>query len=317
MAKPRVLVMQRKVDNPEVFEPLRQVGDVDILPAEQDVLEEKLPAYDALLTELHLQLREPLIKQCPRLKIVTTCSTGTDHLDVKALEAAGIQLVSLKHDTDFLANIPATAEMAWTLLLAVSRNLPAAFESVKRGEWDRLRYQGHQLFGKTLGILGFGRLGKIIQAFGLGFRMRVIAHDIKDFDPPPGVEKVDLATLLRESDALTVHIHLTDENYHFLNAERLALMKPEAVVINTSRGAVLDQEALLAALESGALAGAGVDVLEGEFDDIGEHPMVRYAREHENLVISPHVGGCTFESVSTAMVHTVGKLRKALLELDV
>lgn len=313
MADPRVLCMQATDERKHFFDPLREVADVDFMVADQATLERILPEYDAFFIELQLQLRRELIDRCPKLKLVAACSTGTDHIDVKHLEAKGIRLVSLKYDTDFLADVPATAEMAWTLLLAVVRKVPWAFDSVKRGEWDRVRWRGRQLYRKTLGILGFGRLGKIIKGFGLGFRMRVIACDVRDFAPPPGVERVDLETLLRESDVLSVHIHLTDENYHFLDAGRIAMMKPGAVLINTSRGAVLDQDALISALKSGRLAGAGVDVIENEYDpDLLDHPLVRYAREHENLVISPHVGGATFESQETALRHMIGKFRREL-----
>lgn len=312
--KPRVLCMQSDRAHVALLAPLEEVAEVDVLPADQTLMEQRLPDYDAFLIELGLQLRGDLVRRCPRLRVVATSTTGTDHIDVGALEAAGVRLISLKNDTEFLAEVSCTAEIAWALMLAVVRNLPAAFDSVKRGEWRRERFRGRQLRGITFGILGFGRLGRTIKDFALGFHMRVLAHDVRDFDPAgTGVEKVDLDTLLARSDVLSIHIHLTDENHHFMGRERIAKMKPGTVLINTSRGAAVDGPALIEALESGHLAGAGVDVLEGEWaGDLTDHPMVRYARTHDNLIISPHLGGATFEAQAMTLSHTVGKLAEAL-----
>ena len=124
---------------------------------------------------------------------------------------------------------------------------------------------------------------------------------------------VDFATLLREADVLSIHIHLTDENRGLIDREALAAMKKTAVLLNTSRGAVIDQDALLEALETGRLAGAGLDVIEGEWDDnLHEHPLIRYARTNQNLVISPHIGGVTYESQKMTLEYTVLKLRSYL-----
>jgi len=314
MTRPRFLFTYALDDMAQFCEPLREAADVDAVKSDQRTLEEILPRYDGFLITLGLLLEKKMIERCPKLKLVATCTTGTDHIDVKALEERGIRFISMKRDTDFLSGVSATAEMAWGLLLSVVRNLPWAFDSVKSGSWKRWEFRGRQLRGKTFGILGYGRLGRIVKDMALGFHMRVLAHDVKDFDATgESVEKVDLDTLLRESDALSLHIHLTDENYHFMNRERIAKMKPGAVLLNTSRGAVLDQDALIEALESGRLAGAGVDVLEGEWRvDMSDHPMVKYARTHQNLVISPHIAGTTVDSMHMTMRRTVEKIKAAL-----
>lgn len=315
MTKPRVLATADVPDMDAMLDELRQVAQVDYLPhPSQERFEEILPRYDAVEACLGLRLHDALACRCKRLRIVATCTTGLDHLAVKTFEERGIRLISLKHDTEFLGTITATSEQGWGLLLGVLRHVPWAFEAVKRGEWRRSDWRGHQLFGKTLGILGFGRLGRITAHIGAGFQMRILAHDIRDFVPPPGVERVALDTLLRESDALFIHIHSTEENHHFLDRSKMEKMKPEAVIVNTSRGAVLDQEAMLDLLAKGRLGGAGLDVLEGELTmrDMANHPVVAYARTHGNVLISPHVGGATVESQTMAMRHTLSKLRSAL-----
>jgi D-3-phosphoglycerate dehydrogenase len=302
---------------PEWDVPLREIADVTSLPADPEALARELPAYDAYVAALPVRLTRDIIANCPRLRVVATPSTGQDHLDVDALEEREIPLVSLKHDTEFLSRITCTAEMGWTLLLAVVRRLPWSFDAARQGIWARDRFRGHQLSGKTLGILGYGRLGRIMAEQGMGFRMRVLACDVREVDPAPGVELVDFDTLLRRSDVLSIHIHLTPENTRLIDAEAFAKMKPGAYLVNTSRGAIIDEAALLDALESGHIAGAGLDVIHGEWDEnLVDHPLIRYARDHQNLVISPHTGGVTYEAQEMAMRWTAEKLARHLKGLE-
>ena len=165
--------------------------------------------------------------------------------------------------------------MAWTLLLAVIRHPPWSFEAAKRGWWTRDRFRGHQLVGKTLGILGYGRLGRIMGRYGRAFLMRVIPHDIRDVASEEGVELVDFDTLLRESDILSIHIHLTQENRNLFTPEVFGKMKKGSCLINTSRGAIIDEGAFLEALENGHPGCAGIDVITGEWDaDLQNHPLI-------------------------------------------
>jgi D-3-phosphoglycerate dehydrogenase len=309
----RVLDLSGITHSPEVFDELRQVAEITQMIPEHDTLELHLPEHNVYLAALKLRLTREIIEKCPDLKVVCTCSTGLDHLDLDALRERGVEVVSLKEDTEFLSNITSTAEMGWALLLAVVRKLPWGFDAAKQGIWARDRYRGHQLSGKTLGILGYGRLGRIMAEIGHGFRMRVLANDVKPVQPAAYVRMVDYDTLLRESDVLSIHIHLTPENERLLDAAAFDRMKSDAVLINTSRGAIVDEAALVEALESGRLGGAGLDVIHGEWDeDLRSHPLIRYANAHENLVISPHTGGITFEAQSMAMHFVCGKLAACL-----
>jgi D-3-phosphoglycerate dehydrogenase / 2-oxoglutarate reductase len=305
----RVLSMADFSPFPELLDPLRQLGEVVLLPPEEQVLRERIGEFDAYLAALQVQADRATLERAKRLRVIATPSTGLDHLDVEAMRDRGIELISLKFDTAFLDQITATAEMAWCLLLTVVRRLPWAFEAARRGDWARDRFRGHQLSGKTLGILGYGRLGRIVAQYGLGFRMRVLACDVRPVELAAGVERVELDRLLAESDVLSIHIHLTEENRGFIGAAAFERMKRGAVLINTSRGAIVDEAALLAALEDGRLLGAGLDVIEGEWrTDLQQHPLIGYANAHQNLVISPHLGGVTYESQRMAYGRTVGKL---------
>ena len=176
------------------------------------------------------------------------------------------------------------------------------------GHWDRDLFTGHQVSGATLGILGYGRLGKMVAEYGKALRMNVLACDLKEIDAP-GVRQVDFDTLLAESDVLTLHIHLTPETHGIIGAAEFGKMKDGVVLINTSRGALIDEEAFVAALESGKVAAAGLDVIHGEWnEDISRHPLIRYAASHSNLIITPHIGGSTWESNRDARLFTARKL---------
>jgi D-3-phosphoglycerate dehydrogenase len=141
----------------------------------------------------------------------------------------------------------------------------------------------------------------------------VLACDVRPVEPAPGIEMVSFDRLLAESDVLSIHIHLTEENRGLVGAQSFARLKPGAVLVNTSRGAIVNEQALLEALENGRLLGAGLDVIEGEWrDDLDRHPLIRYADTHQNLVISPHVGGVTLESQRMAFSHIANKLAQYL-----
>lgn len=309
----KVLSMADITACPQVLDLLAATAAVTPHEADADALRQLLPNFDAYLASLHVRLDKESLAAATQLRVIATPSTGLDHIDIDYAEARGIEIISLKDDIAFLDSITATAEMAWCLLLATVRRLPWSFASACAGEWARDAFRGHQISGKTLGILGYGRLGRMVAEYGKAFRMNVIACDNKPVAAAPGVSMVDFATLLRESDVLSVHIHLNESNRGLIGEEALRAMKPGAVLINTSRGAIVDETALFAALNSGHLGGAGLDVIDGEWNaDLKSHPLIRYANGHQNLVISPHTGGVTYESQAAAYTRTVEKLRDFL-----
>lgn len=301
---------------PDALSVLEEIADVDYVEAHQDILLDRIADYDAYYASASVCADTKILERAKRLKVIATPSTGTDHIDREVAEQKGIAILDLAKEYGLLDSFSATAEMAWCLMLSCMRFLPPAFESAKKGDWARQRYTGRQLLGKTLGILGYGRLGKMMVEVGKGFRMRVIACDKLPFDVP-GVDRVDFDTLLATSDILSIHIHLTKENHKLFSREVFAKMKPGMVLINTSRGAIIDEKALLEALESGKVGAAGLDVIHGEWDDnLVDHPLIKYARSHNNLVISPHVGGSTIESIVGARVFIAQKLADFLNKLN-
>lgn len=311
--RPTVISLMDDSEFPGALDSLKEVAEVACVQPDRPTLLREIRRADALIPALAVRVDREALDAAPRLKVIATATTGLDHLDLDVAAQKGIAILSLKNDREFLDSITSTAELAWGLLLAVVRKIPAGFDAAKRGEWARDKFRGHQLSGMTLGILGYGRLGTIVGQYAKAFRMRILACDIRPL-AADGVEFVDIDTLFRESDVVSLHIHLTPENTGLVGKRLLDLMKPGAVLINTSRGAIIDEPELIAALESGRLGGAGVDVIHGEWSDLRQHPMIVYARSHDNLVISPHVGGITWESQAATLRHTAVKLRRFLVE---
>lgn len=311
---PKILVMHDVAPYPSVLEPLREIGDVAVEPADPLRLVETIGQYDAYVAALSVRVGEDVLANAGRLRVIATSSTGTDHIEMGRCREMGIAVISLKDDIAFLCEITCTAELAFGLLLAVVRNIPWAFDAAKQGFWGRDVFRGRQLNGKTIGVLGVGRLGTMTAQYARAFRMRVLGCDVKRIEAP-GVEQVDLDTLLRESDFISVHVHLDETTRGMIGREEFAKMKDGAVLINTSRGAIIDEAAFLEALESGKLGGAGCDVIHGEWDaDLYRHPLIEYARTHQNMVIVPHIGGVTYESQDAAMRHTCEKLAAWLVK---
>ena len=306
--RPRLLCMVDFSLAPEAKEIIEEVAEVDHVPDNHDVLRERIGDYDALWGHVNCKVDKAVLDNAKRLKVINAASTGTDHIDTEECQRRGIRILSIARDYRLLDTFTATAELAWMLLLTCLRHFRAATDHVLNGEWRSEFFVGRQLSQHTLGVLGVGRLGKMTVEYGKAFRMRVLGCDLKDFSIP-GVEPVGFDELLRESDFISIHIHMLPRNYHLFNADTFAKMKDGSVLVNTSRGDIIDEEALLDALESAKLSAFGGDVLHDEWRrDMGENPVVAYARTHKNVVITPHIGGCTHLSIKDARVFSAKKL---------
>ena len=306
--RPRVLCMVDLSLAPEARDILETIANVDYRPTDHEELRRIIGDYDAFWGHVDLKVDGPVLERAERLRVVLTAATGTDHIDREETARRGIHVLCIARDYSLLDTFTATAECAWMLMLACHRRLRAAVRAPLHGEWPGERLYGRQLSQRTLGVLGVGRLGSMTVEYGKAFRMRVLGCDLKSFSIP-GVEPVDLDTLLRESDAVSIHIHMEPRNRHLFNDETFALMKAGAILVNTSRGDIIDEDALLRVLESGRLAAFGADVLHNEWrEDMRESPVVRYAQTHDNVVVVPHIGGATSDSIRDARVFAARKL---------
>lgn len=237
------------------------------------------------------------LQALPALQFIACPATGTDHIDIRAAEQRGIRVLSLAGNPA-LRDITSTAELAFGLILALVRRIPAAHSDVMRGHWDRNSFRGAELKGKTLGIVGLGRLGKIVATMAQAFRMDVIYYDPYVVDSL--LERVSTLTeLSKRADIVSVHAVLNAETIGLIGEAFFGESRDGQLFVNTARGQIVDETALLQALVGGKLGGAAVDVLVDE-PSTGEKcnlPLVEYARLHENLIVTPHIGGCTRDAM--------------------
>jgi lactate dehydrogenase-like 2-hydroxyacid dehydrogenase len=257
------------------------------LPPSREELIERARGVDGLLCLLTEKIDDELMDAIgPQLKVISSMSVGVDHIDIAAATARGIPV----------GNTPgvltdATADQAFTLLLAAARRVAEGERFLRAGKWvtwSPSLLLGADLVGATLGIVGFGRIGEAVAKRAQGFDLRVIYHDPSSQQPAYGAQPVDLDTLLRESDFVSIHVPLNSGTQHLVNADFLSKMKPTAVLVNTSRGAVLDQTALYHALRSNQIFAAALDVTDPE-----PLPMDSPLLELENCLIVPHLGSAS------------------------
>lgn len=308
----RILNVEPDQYSDEARSILKTIGHLTEQNMERAELLKRIREFDVLIVRLRHQVDAEIMDAAPDLKVIVSATTGLDHIDMEYAARKNITVLSLRGETEFLRSIPATAELTWGLLLALMRNIPLAHVSVLAGEWQRDRFKGHDLAGKRLGILGLGRIGEKIARYGLAFDMRVSAYDPHRKDALPGVTMKDtMEALFRNTDVLSIHVSLNTETINLISVRELNLLPRGSYLVNTARGAVLDENALLAALHSGHLAGAALDVLAGERTS-ERSPLIEYAHAYSNLLLTPHIGGVTFESMTATEVFMAKKLKAHL-----
>lgn len=290
---------------------------LDILSAAQDVEldyrpglkgEELLAAVaesDALITRSGTAVTPELVSSGSRLRVIGRAGVGLDNVDVDASTERGILVINAP-----TANIMSATEHTMAMLLALCRNIPEAHASVKRGEWTRSKFMGIELDGKTLGVIGLGRIGTRVTARARGFGMRVIAYDPYIADSVferVNAQRVTLDQLLAQADVITVHTPMTDETRAMIGADEIAKMKDGVIVLNIARGGIYDEAALADALNRGKIAGAAIDVYEEEPPG-KDHPLV----SAKNVILSPHIGANTIEAQDRVAVQTSEMVIEAL-----
>ena len=292
-ARPRVFVARVIPD--EGLDPIRAACEVDLwtdeLPPPRDELLRRVAGADGLLSLLTDRVDDELLDAAgPQLKVVSNFAVGFDNIDVPACTRRRIPA----------GNTPGvltetTADLAFALLMAAARRIPESVDYVREGRWKTwgpMLLMGVDVHGATLGIVGFGRIGREMARRGRGFGMRILYHDVHPATPDEeaelGATRVEMEELLAESDFITLHVNLTDETHHLIGADALRAMKPTAVLVNTSRGPVVDPDALTDALRDGEIFAAGLDVTEPE-PLPADHPLVALP----NCVVVPHIASAS------------------------
>ena len=260
--------------------------------------------YDALVVRSQTKVTDKIICAGTQLKIIGRAGVGLDNVDTEAATRRGIVVMNTPG-----GNTTSTAELSFAMLLALSRLIPQANTSLRSGQWDRKSFKGVEVSGKTLGILGMGRIGTEVARRARAFNMKVIAYDpyaSEEMAKQIGVEIKDLDSVIQAADYLTIHTPLTDETRNLINRERLARMKKGARIINCARGGIVNEKDLVEALNSGQIAGAAFDVYSKE------PPEDRSLIEHPKTVCTPHLGASTEEAQSVVAVEVAHQIVDAL-----
>ena len=288
---------------------LAQVATVDVktkLPLEE--LISIIPEYDALMIRSGTKVTQAVIEAGKKLKIIGRAGVGVDNVDVVAATRRGVVVVNSPE-----GNTIAAAEHALAMMLSMSRYIPAANKSMKAGDWNRKAFTGVEVYKKTLGVVGLGKIGSHVAKVARVMGMNLLAFDpfiSSDRAEELGCRLVEMDLLLSESDYITLHIPKTPETANLINAESLAKMKPSARIINCARGGIIDEAALAQALNDGVIAGAALDVYSQE--PLGESPL---RDVDKSLVLTPHLGASTAEAQVNVAVDVAEQIRDVLLEL--
>jgi D-3-phosphoglycerate dehydrogenase len=281
-----------------------QVDEKQKIPPEE--LKKLIKDYDVLLVRSETKVTKDIIACADKLKVIGRAGVGVDNVDVEAASKKGIVVMNTPG-----GNTISTAEQTMTLLLGMARNLPQAVGSLKAGNWDRKKFTGTEVFGKTLGIVGLGRIGTEVAKRANAFGMKVIAYDpylSKEKAEELNIALVDLDVLFKEADFITVHTPMTQETKHMISDKQMAMMKDGVRLVNCARGGIIDEAALLKAIESKKVAAAALDVYEKEPPDMN-NPIIK----NDRIVTAPHLGAATEEAQQNVSLEIAKQVADALL----
>jgi len=238
------------------------------------------------------------------VKLINTCSTGMNHIDVEYCSENNITIYSLTKDMELINQLPSTSELAFGLMLSLLRKIPQGNTHVSKYNWDYTQFMGRQVKDLKIGIVGYGRLGKMMYNYCKAFQADVMVYD-------PYVRNIGCETLeemAAKADVISLHVHVTDETKYMVNKKLLGYMKKNSYIVNTSRGEIVNEIDIVNALRRGDLSGYGTDVIENEFDDLTESPIIKAMNNGQNIIVTPHVGGMTIEGQSKAYKWAIDKL---------
>ena len=278
---------------------------VDLTEIPKDEIINHVADLDAIIVRSATKVRKEMIDAAKNLKAIGRAGVGLDNIDVEYAKSKGIRVINTPGATSI-----SVAELTIGLILAVMRKIAYADREMRKGAWPKKRCKGIEMYGKTLGIIGIGRIGREVAKRGRALGMKVIYYDVYRPDEATerelGVEFRDLESLLSEADVITLHVPLVPETRHMINAERIAKMKDGAILINAARGGIVDEDALYEALKSGKLYGAALDVYENE-------PLKGSKLfELDNVVLTPHIGAQAKEGQTRAGIEVAQKIAEAL-----
>ena len=247
------------------------------------------------------------------IKTINSCSTGLNHIDLDYCKENNIEIQCHKNDYDLINELPSTSELAFSLMLSLLRQIPQGQKHVSEYSWDYTQFMGRQIKDLKVGIIGYGRLGKMMFNFCKAF-----GADVMIYDPYVKDQLSDrfllnswcnsLEQLFKFSDVVSLHVHVTDETKYMINKDLFGSIKKDCYIINTSRGEIVNENDIVEGLKSGIITGYGTDVIENEFDDLTKSPIINAMNSGENIIVTPHVGGMTIEGQTKAYKYSINKL---------
>lgn len=318
MIRPKILVITPVDHINEVGSILESFGDVTYLndPSHDEVCS-RISTYDAIFTNPNkskVYIGSELIGRAKNLKVICTASTGTNHIDLCYASSKGVRVLCLKDELEIIEKISSTAELAFTLTLNLIRNIIPARQSVLDGDWDYTKFIGRQMNELIVGVIGYGRLGKKYAQYCKALGAKVVVFDPYKKVELEGIDQVyNLDTLISQSDVISIHVHVTNETVNLLNSNRISKLKKDVLVVNTSRGEVIDEKSMVEFLEKNKFSRLATDVLANEINGRFESPLLKMALKSDRILITPHIGGMTTLAQSIAYGHAA-KLLKSHME---
>jgi len=298
MFKPKILVGFSEKDYPNVLT-FSRLGNCTFKKYNRNYLVSNISKFDIFVPHLFEKIDRELIELSKSLKIIATPSTGSDHIDIEYLKKKNIKFISLNDDKEFINLITSTAEMNWLLILACVRNLRLLIDRVQVDKsWLNTDIRGYELNNKKLGIIGYGRLGKMVAKYGKAFGMKVLANDIDPQKYDENIIPVKLSKLLKESDIISVNAKLNKTSFRLIDSDEISLMKKGVILVNTARGEIINSEAISKGIDQDIISAVGLDVCMNEYQSskLPEDILVKRSFHDKRIIITPHAGGSTLDA---------------------
>ncbi len=299
MSRPKLLIAESSNFSKDALDLLKERFEVKEADLDLHELKSQVKDFEYLWVRLRSFIDREILARALKLKVIATNTTGLNHIDLEECQKREISVISLRGETDFLKSIRATAELTIGLILAALRNIPAAYMDVIHGTWDRNKFRGREVFGARVGVIGYGRLGKIVSSClsAMGAEVRISSHGLESGSIVDNFLVQDLFEILPWADIISLHADFHESNLHFFNERCFKAMKADSIFVNTARGELVEELSLMNALRQGRLRCAAIDVIDREVrSDNNLDSLIRLAKETGRLIITPHIGGNTFES---------------------
>ena len=312
----KILIAENREFSREALSILESIDNVEIISKNLNKDELKLYAKDADV--LWIRLKNYIsadILENSKIKYIVTATTGLNCIDLQYTKLKKIKVLSLKGEEKFLQGIRATPEFTIASMLALLRNIKDSSNSISKYSWDRERFKGNEIFGKTVGIIGYGRVGRLVAKYLNCFGANILVCEKKEKKLPKYIKKVNLEEIFKESDIVTLHINYENENKNIINKKIFDQIDKPIYFINTARGELVNEHDLVQAIKENKIIKAAIDVLNNEVkDEIENNELLKFAINSNKILLTPHLGGCTKESMEKTEVFMAKKLKKELVK---